>query len=428
MKNRFYPWLIASITLTASLALFITPLPTAWTVKTISLWLSAVAGYAGAMLILWLFLTSIRPLARLITPDFAKIMKLHRWLGTWGVVLLFAHPLLLTLGFGESLLYSVVPNFASSYEQAVTLGRVALWLLPVVWISSALLRKQMTRRPWKSLHVAATYPMIFFMLWHIPLSGSSYATSVAARLYFLLLLLMTGIFVLARLYGALNLGRQTYRVTRQRSVVDGIFLLELLPAKSQNALAPKTGQYVYLKLGTTGEDHPFSVLDYDDKTGAISLGYKTYGPFTQKMSQLKPDDTVRLSGSFGEFTAEIDQRNTVFVAGGIGVTPFISRLLDENDQRTQWLFYANKTPATSAFSVPLRQALGKRYQAFYDQEAPAGQTARRMNADDIINTVPNFTECHYFMCGPSQMMSDLKSGLVAAGVPSSRIFIEEFVI
>ena len=51
-----------------------------------------------------------------------------------------------------------------------------------------------------------------------------------------------------------------------------------------------------------------------------------------------------------------------------------------------------------------------------------------MNANDITNTVPNFTECRYFMCGPSQMMSDLKSGLVAAGIPSSHIFIEEFVI
>ena len=107
---------------------------------------------------------------------------MHTWLGKYGTLLIFLHLIFVTIGFGESWLYSLITNIISSYEFNVTLGRIAIYGLLIVWVSSAILRSRMSYRVWRYLHYLS-YAIIPSALLHI-LVGSIYAESAPARLYF----------------------------------------------------------------------------------------------------------------------------------------------------------------------------------------------------------------------------------------------------
>lgn len=79
--------------------------------------------------------------------------------------------------------------------------------------------------------------------------------------------------------------------------------------------------------------------------------------FKRALQQLRPGDTIEADGPEGDFTVEDFSRNYIFVAGGIGITPFRSILVEARHQGQQvkaTLMYANRT-SEIPFSEELEQ-------------------------------------------------------------------------
>ncbi|HWT55865.1 MAG TPA: FAD-dependent oxidoreductase, partial [Candidatus Microsaccharimonas sp.] len=67
--------------------------------------------------------------------------------------------------------------------------------------------------------------------------------------------------------------------------------------------------------------------------------------FKRALQNLKPGDTVEADGPEGDFTVDDESRNYLFVAGGIGITPFRSMLAQAHTQGKQLhatVLYANR--------------------------------------------------------------------------------------
>ena len=88
------------------------------------------------------------------------------------------------------------------------------------------------------------------------------------------------------------------------------------------------------------------MTQYRDDIGDLYLTYRVFGEFTDHLSTLKPGKTVFVGGPFGRFTSHIDAEPAapvVYISGGIGITPFVDRIISEHSEREQWLFAANRT-------------------------------------------------------------------------------------
>jgi len=154
---------------------------------------------------------------------------------------------------------------------------------------------------------------------------------------------------------------------------------------------------------------------------------------------LRCGDVVRLQPPSGNFIIPVSIGfPVVLIAGGIGITPFLSyleSLVALQDPPEVILHYANQNSATHAFKRRLAelQAVLPRLTIVNYYEQPlvsdrAGvdyQSLGRISASAFIDRYIE-QRARFYMCGPSAMMQALTDALVARGVPKFDIFKEEF--
>ena len=96
--------------------------------------------------------------------------------------------------------------------------------------------------------------------------------------------------------------------------------------KTQEPFKFSAGQYVFLRFGSLKEPHPFSIAGYDKDSNITKFIIKELGDYTASLkNNVKVEDVVIMEGPYGTFTFNSDNQQ-VWVAGGIGITPFIARL------------------------------------------------------------------------------------------------------
>lgn len=419
--------LIGLIILSLLPALALPVMPKIITLSSGLLYLSAISGYIGVVLLLWMYVLGAKSIFGLWFRDVAPVMRIHRWLGQYGMLFLLAHPLFITFSYGESLFYSIVPHISTEFERHVTLGRISLYLIAMLWISSILLRKKMGYRPWKYLHFLA-YIALPFSLLHVPGTGSQFASEAIVKTYYFSLVVAYFVITLMRLRGLFASDVNTAEVLRHEIIAEGTYLLELeLPPSSD---MPEPGQYVYIRMGIISEDHPFSVAHIDEKNRRIMLGYRSTGRYSQAMTNLQNGDSVYISNPYGAFLGSLQDSKlpVVFIAGGIGVTPFVQALLAERSPENTWLFYANRSRSTTAFAKPLKQQLGAHCVALFSNEAQLqpGEYSGFISKEILSESLKNPQGYTYYICGPGVMMNHAKGLLTELGVPKTQIHTEAF--
>ncbi len=421
--------LIVAVILTLIPPFLLISWPSTLTLSTFSLWLADSLGYVGIVLLLWMYILGAKSIMGIVFKDLAPVLSIHKWIGKYGVLAIFAHPLFVIISFGESSLYSVIPNLSTEYERHVTLGRISIWILLITWFVSAIIRGKIGFRPWKYLHYLA-YICVPFAILHVPDVGSHYMSSTAVKTYFFTLVLTFVLVSVARLRGILNLDKLTYEVVSHTQVTDTDYVLNLKPT-SEMHISPKRGQYVYIKLGYISEDHPFSVLQYNSQTNTLAVGYRVSGEYTNVMSQLETGNLVYVGGPYGEFMAqyETDSRPSVFISGGIGITPFVDQIIAGKDKREQWLFAANRTRNSAVFIPELKPYLGNRLVSVYSQEwsqLVSGEQSGYITAELLQKSLGDLSKYSFYLCGPPVMMDAMKELLSSSGVSNKRIYNEQF--
>ncbi len=396
----------------------------------LALYASAILGYIGLVLLLWMYVLGTKSVMGLWFTDLAPVLSIHKWIGKYGVVLIAIHPLLITYSYGESLLYSFIPKLDTVAERHILLGQIAFWLLIIIWISSAVVRDKLSWRTWKYLHFV-TYVCLPFALLHVLDLGSQEQTHVLIKAYLLLLGLVLLAFSLLRMRSFLNLDRTRYIVVSQAKLTESDYSLRLRPLTSHR-LTPKQGQYVYIKLGYLSEDHPFSVVRYDQATDEMVLAYRVFGMYTKELKKLQANSTVFLSRPYGSFMEELvsdDTTPVVYLAGGIGITPFADRIMQQGTIREQWLFAANRSRSSAVLIPTLKSALGDRCICVYNREDGSlgeGEEAGYITAVLLKKYLIDPTRFHYYLCGPPGMIAAMRSNLAALTVPKHAIHSEKF--
>lgn len=219
-----------------------------------------------------------------------------------------------------------------------------------------------------------------------------------------------------------------------------IYTLRLVPVEGESKLVFKAGQWVYLHLlnedGTTWKA-AFSIATAPSDTCPLELGVKIEKDFTKRASKLRIDDVVALQGPFGVFVLPNEVTTPiVFIAGGIGITPFRSMMREMVHQKMSApmrLVYSNRYCEDSAYLEEfddLERAYGPMTMlATLTGEKPPGWTGKTGRVDAAM-LAPLLAETaatgQFFMCGPNPFMDSIRLILEQAGVDKKRIHQERF--
>jgi predicted ferric reductase len=141
---------------------------------------------------------------------------------------------------------------------------------------------------------------------------------------------------------------------------------------------------------------------------------------------LPPGGSAELDGPYGTFShLALTNPRQVWIAGGIGITPFLSmaRSLDGTGHEVD-LYYCTLAAEQAYFLNELFQLADRNpgLRVIPIRKASLGQ----LSADDIEAASRNLSDKDILICGPPVMIGDLTGQLRARGVPRARIHYEGF--
>lgn len=213
--------------------------------------------------------------------------------------------------------------------------------------------------------------------------------------------------------------------------------------KPDDKLLFKPGQYLEWTLpqeepDSRGNRRYFTIASAPTEDD-ISIGVKFYSnpsSYKETLATMKVDDEIVAASLAGDFTMPKDKnKKLVFIAGGIGVTPFrsmIKYLLDIKEKRDIVLFYSNNTTLDIAYKDIFDQAkikLGiKTIYTLTDKNIPADWTGRRgfVDAKMIEEEVPDYRGRIFYISGPHSMVTFFKDTLRKMGVKKTQIKTDYF--
>ena len=205
----------------------------------------------------------------------------------------------------------------------------------------------------------------------------------------------------------------------------------------------RPGQYLEWTLGQDSPDNRgsrryFTLANSPTETD-VRLGVKFYNPassFKQTMLNMAPGQKIVASQLSGDFTLPKDPaKKLVFIAGGIGVTPFrsmVKYLIDKNEKRDVIVFYSNRAAADIAYKDVFDQAqsrLGiKTVYTVTDKNAGPSWIGKvgYIDANMIVSEVPDYKQRIFYLSGPHTMVMAFEKTLNNMGVDNNQIKIDFF--
>lgn len=169
----------------------------------------------------------------------------------------------------------------------------------------------------------------------------------------------------------------------------------------------------------------FTSLPGNDYLEFTIKSYPEHKAVTNELMQLKANDELILHDVFGAIAFK---GPGVFIAGGAGVTPFISifRFLKSTKALAgNKLIFANKTKADIILKEEFETLLGDDFINVLSEEKAEGNEYGRINEALLKKHVTDHA-AKIYICGPEPMMDAVESQLAAIGISAGSIVKEEF--
>ena len=181
------------------------------------------------------------------------------------------------------------------------------------------------------------------------------------------------------------------------------------------------------KAGWKEERRPFTFTNLPDDDH-LEFTIKTYPErksVTNELRQVKKGDEFILHEVFGAIAYKGEG---VFIAGGAGITPFISifrYLRSKNEVGNSKLIFANKTKADIILEAEFKELLGKNFINILSDEKVDGYGRGFLTQEFLKANISDFG-VKFYICGPPPMMDAVKKILANLKVDEKSI-IEEAV-
>ena len=184
--------------------------------------------------------------------------------------------------------------------------------------------------------------------------------------------------------------------------------------------------------------HTFSIVSAPFETDLSVATRMRDSVFKRRLGALPIGSPLRLEGPFGALTLHEDRaRPAVLIAGGIGITPFVSMLrqaVHDRSPQPLLLLYSNRRPEDAAFLGEL-QELERRSETFRliatmtqagDLRVPWNGRTGPIDAQLIREVAAGLPRPVYYVAGPPGLVESICDSLSDAGVGGDDVRSEDF--
>lgn len=316
----------------------------------------------------------------------------------------------------------VIPSFAMRAVLAVYTGipvqegLIQLLLSwPLLFLATIMLTEPLTTPPSRKLRIC--YGVLVAVLFSVPFDLGIVRSSP------LLALLLGNIFS----YAVSSHQRLALRFSGKTQMSANVYEFAFTP---DAPLAFTPGQYMEWTLphpapDTRGNRRYFTVASAPSDA-QIRLGVRIApdgSSFKKALLALKEGATLSAGALAGEFTLPKDaSKKLVFIAGGVGITPFVSMLRDliaRGERRDITLFYAASSEEDFAYKALLEEAhrvLGLK----------TVYVARSFITEEMLREVPEYRARMFYISGPNAMVTTYRTLLRTLGISRRRIKTDYF--
>lgn len=359
-----------------------------------------------------------------------KLWKVHHAFGAVAFLLLMLHPLLLafaaapvSLQAAAAILFPVLSNWA------VWAGWLALLVMMSFLAPTFSFFGGSNYQRWKAMHAASGLTLLLALAHVLPLNRSLPGARGA-----IVWLALGSLSILAFIYRAFLarwVGRKPYKITDVKSLVPGAVELTLEP--ENHLLRYRPGQFVYLTPLAPeltfgwNEEHPYT-LSSAPQESTLRIVIKDMGDATHALQNVSAGSHALIEGPYGEFFPPTNGKDReLWLAGGIGLAPFLSRaraLASARKSADISLIYCVQDESRAYFLRELEE-LALRipgflvYPHYFYREG-------RLTVDFISARCPDFSTRHVYLGGPPPMIKSVRRDLVRHHVPPSQIRSEDF--
>ena len=407
--------------------------------------ISYFAGSCAAICMALGMLLSARP--RAVETSFGgldRMYKLHKYLGVAALLLFIAHFATVPGGGPEDDTVQAVATASveSSSAEAVPaeipasdgagglpvdlFGLIAMIGFTLLIIIT--LNRKIPYHRWITTHrfMGLFYIIVVMHIFMVLYEGEELAFFSAPGM-FITLLLLAGLAAFAYKQ-LLYPGREKHpftlaavnRLERASEVV-------LRPRKGMFPFEP--GQFAFVTIDAEGfrEAHPFTISSGAEED-RLRFTMKVLGDYTRRVrDELTAGPDVAIEGPYGRFNPLKDSRKQVWIAGGIGITPFLSvlRTMGPGHNRTIHLYYCVRAAREALFLDELETRAAQMGDVTITLlESDAGKL---IDADVIDTDLGGaLKDWSYYLCGPKPMTAAVSNGLAGKGVSGRHIHKEEF--
>ncbi len=199
-----------------------------------------------------------------------------------------------------------------------------------------------------------------------------------------------------------------------------------LEALDGGALPPFTGGshiIVQLRDGSRHYNNAYSLMSSPNALGNYQIGVRRETP-SKGGSALLHDkvaegDALSITPPNNLFALDQAARHHVLIAGGIGITPFMSQLHDLHQRGSSYeLHYAFRADKHGAFRDELAGLCGDRVRFYVDSKG------QRLNLAGLLGGMER--GAHAYVCGPGPLIDAVRGAAQAVGVESARVHVEQF--
>jgi ferredoxin-NADP reductase len=334
------------------------------------------------------------------------------------------HRIDMVIAFGAALVVTILTLGSVEGGGALHIVQQSLLYSPAVFLGTVMLTEPLT-----------TPPTRFWRIWYAILVGFMFAPEVhIGSFYFTpeLALLAGNIFVylvspkvklLLTLKDRIKLAPDTYEF---------VF-------SSERRLKFKAGQYLEWTLAHKGSDNRgirrFFTIASSPTDEDYRIGVKFYeqsSSYKKALLRMRRGDEMVASQLAGDFTLPTNtKKKLVFIAGGIGVTPFrsmIEYLLEKKEKRDIVLIYSNRTIEDTPYVDLLDRAdreLGMHIIPVFTNQTPEalakGEFPTSIDEHLIMENIPDYKERTFYISGPHGMITSFSDLLRKLGISRLRI-------
>ena len=202
-------------------------------------------------------------------------------------------------------------------------------------------------------------------------------------------------------------------------------------------LTYKPGQYFFItiKQGDRELTKHFSFSSSPTDKDHFEFTKKfTDHEYSMALKAAKVGDWARIDAPYGQFTFEGEYPKIALLAGGIGITPFISICKNATDKRLNskiTLFYGCRTENDIAFKQELEkmQEQNKNLKIVFMVNEVSSQwkgATGVINAEMIKKELPDYKDNLFYVCGPPPMVKAMETLVESIGLPKTQLKLEYF--